>query len=104
MFQCTSEKLIESLSNMYFLHYICLLGEDGIGRGTLRFVQNDQTSSSFSAGIVQVYVDGTWGGICSNNDFGQTEANVICHQFGYSAAASYSTVGNLDRLEMYIQY
>ena len=81
-----------------------MLGEDGIGRGTLRFVQNDQTSSSFSAGIVQVYVDGTWGGICSNNDFGQTEANVICHQFGYSAAASYSTVGNLDRLEMYIQY
>ena len=102
MIQCTSETLIESLSNMYFLHYICLLGEDGIGRGALRFVENDQTSLSFSAGIVQVYVDCTWGGICSNNDFGQTEANVICHQFGYSEAASYSTVGNLDRLEMYI--
>ena len=78
-----------------------MLGVGGIGRGTLRFLQNDETSPSYSSGIVQVYVDGSWGGICSNNDFGQSEANVICHQFGYSEAASFSTVGNL---EMYIEY
>lgn len=68
-------------------------GEHLTGNGTLRFLRNNKTSLSYSSGIVQVYINGSWGGICTSNDFGQREAVVICHQFGYSDAITFSTAG-----------
>ena len=58
-------------------------------RGTVRLVRKGLTSSSYSSGRVQIYLT-SWGHICDDLDFGLTEANVICHQQGYTGAASYS--------------
>ena len=58
-------------------------------RGTVRLVRNGQPSSSYSSGRVQIYLT-SWGHICDDVDFGSNEADVICHQQGYTGAASYS--------------
>ena len=62
---------------------------------------NNGTSSSNSAGIVRVYYNGQWGNICNDyyDDFGYDEANVVCHQLGYTGAYDYSTAGS----EKYVQ-
>ena len=66
-----------------------------VSRGALRFYRNGSPTltQAWSSGIVQIYYSGTWGNICDNFDFGLTEANVVCHQFGYSGASSYSNTG-----------
>ena len=51
------------------------------------------TNTAYSSGIVEVFYSNSWGGICSTDDFGQNEADVICHQLGYVEANSYSTAG-----------
>ena len=48
------------------------------------------TSTSYSSGRVQVYIDNNWGYICDDFRFDTYEADVICHQLGYSGASSYS--------------
>ena len=58
-------------------------------RGTVRFVRNGLTSSSYTSGRVQIYLT-SWGHICDDADFAFTEADVICHQQGYTGAASNS--------------
>ena len=58
-------------------------------RGTVRLVRNGLHDSSYTSGRVQIYLT-SWGHICDDIDFASTEANVICHQQGYSGAASYS--------------
>ena len=63
----------------------------GQSRGTVRLVQNGMTNTT--SGIVEVFYSNYWGGICSTDDFGQNEADVICHQLGYVEANSYSTAG-----------
>ena len=57
-------------------------------RGTVRLVRNRLTSTSYSSGRVQVYIN-SWGYICDFH-FATTEADVICHQLGYSGALSHS--------------
>ena len=46
-------------------------------------------STSHSSGRVQVYTY-SWGYICDDFRFDTYEADVICHQLGYSGASSYS--------------
>ena len=58
-------------------------------RGTVRLVRNGLTSTSYSSGRVQVYMN-SWGYICDDLDFDIIGANVICHQLGYSGALSHS--------------
>lgn len=48
---------------------------------------------SSANGVVQVYYDGQWEGVCYDSTFGQTEADVVCHQLGYTGADNYSTTG-----------
>ena len=64
-----------------------------IGDGTLRLVINDQSTIYYTSGIVEVYYNDTWGTICSTSTFGQTEADVVCRQQGFTGASSYSTAG-----------
>ena len=59
------------------------------------------TSSSYYYGIVRVYYNNGWGNICDDYHYSSTEANVICHQLGYTGASSYSRAG-LVRLELII--
>ena len=63
------------------------------GNGVVRLYRNGVTSSSYYYGIVQIWYYGQWGNICGYYDYGQYEADVICHQLGYTGAFSYSTSG-----------
>ena len=63
------------------------------GNGVVRLFRNDETSSSFNSGIVQIYLDNEWGNICNDFWFGATEANVVCHQLGYTGASSHGSTG-----------
>ena len=45
-------------------------------------------------GLVEVYCNGQWGTICDNG-FGQTDANTVCKQLGYTGAADYDELTSL---------
>ena len=64
-----------------------------VSEGIIRFYRNGVTSSSYYYGIVQIWYNGQWGNICDDHDYNQYEADVICHQLGYTGASSYSRAG-----------
>ena len=63
------------------------------GNGIVRLYRNGSTSSSYYYGIVQIRYNGRWGNICDDYYYHQYEADVICHQLGYTGASSYSRAG-----------
>ena len=84
------------ITKLYFLAYTlgrmhdAKSGQTAVPRrGTVRLVRNGLHDSSYSSGRVQIYLT-SWGHICDDFDFASTEANVICHQQGYTGASSYS--------------
>ena len=72
----------------------------GLSNGALRLSRYGYSSSSYYYGIVRIYYNYGWGNICYDSYYSSTEANVICHQLGYTGASSYSRAG-LVRLELY---
>ena len=67
--------------------------------GAIILSRNGIGSLSYYYGIVRVYYNNGWGNICDDVYYSSTEANVICHQLGYTGASSYSRAG-LVRLEL----
>ena len=66
--------------------------------GAIRLLNSGSTSLYNTAGRVQVWYGGEWGNICDVNAiFGYNEADVVCHQLGWSGSSSYSN-GENDRL------
>ena len=66
--------------------------------GAIRLLNSGSTSLYNTAGRVQVWYGGQWGNICHRNIyFGYDEADVVCHQLGWSGSSTYST-GQYDRL------
>ena len=65
--------------------------------GAIRLWNSGSTSLYNTAGRVQVWYGGQWGNICDNRYFEYDEADVVCHQLGWSGSSSYST-GQYDRL------
>ncbi|XP_019855599.1 PREDICTED: deleted in malignant brain tumors 1 protein-like isoform X1 [Amphimedon queenslandica] len=61
--------------------------------GTVVLYRNGIASSSYYHGIVQLYYNSLWGNICDDSYYNSAEANVICHQLGYTGASSYSRAG-----------
>ena len=85
------------MNNSYFeLMEIFYIGPSSVG--AIRLWNRGSTSLYNTAGRVQVWYGGQWGNICVRNTyFGYYEANVVCHQLGWSGASTYST-GQGDRL------
>ena len=79
--------------------YVHHLDLDGTAKGTIILSRNDVASASYYYGTIRVYFNG-WGNICDDNYYSYTEANVICHQLGYTGVSSYSRAG----LTKYFQY
>ena len=75
---------------MLFLYY---LEESTVANGVVRLYHNGVTSSSYYYGIVQIRYNGEWGNICYDSYYNKNEADVICHQLGYTGASSYSRAG-----------
>ena len=67
----------------------CITGPNG--DGAIRLVRNGATSPYYTSGVVQVWRNETWGNICDDGSFGYNEADVICHQLGWSGASTYTT-------------
>jgi len=42
-----------------------------------------------SEGLVQMYLNGEWGRVCSDSNISRNEADVMCRQLGYDSAVSY---------------
>ena len=61
--------------------------------GVIVLYRNGINSSSYYYGIVQIWYNGQWGNICDDYYYDQYEADVICHQLGYTGASSYSRGG-----------
>ena len=59
--------------------------------GAIRLVRDGTTSPYYTSGVVQVWWNGQWGNICDDASFGSDEADVICHQLGWSGAFDYTT-------------
>ena len=66
--------------------------------GAIILSRSGYTSSSYYYGTVRIYYN-WWGNICYDYYYSFTEANVICHQLGYTWTSSYSRAG-LVRLEI----
>ena len=71
------------------------------GSGAIRLVRDGATSPYYTSGVVQVWWNGYWGNICEDASFGYDEADVICHQLGWSGASSY-TSSQYDRYPIHV--
>ena len=60
--------------------------------GAIILSRNNTSSTTYYYGVVRVYYNG-WGNICDDYYYNSAEANVICHQLGYTGASSYSRAG-----------
>ena len=79
---------------MYCYNLLLYISTGLSGNGIVRLYQNGVASSSYYHGIVQIWFNGQWGNICGRDYYDQYEADVICHQLGYTGASSYSAAGN----------
>ena len=75
---------------MILVNNVCSSGPSS--HGAIRLVRNGTTSSNYTSGVVQVWLNGQWGNICyDDSSFGSGEADVVCHQLGWSGASSYNS-------------
>ena len=76
----------------FFKLFFVILAAGPASTGTMILYRNGVSSSSYYFSIVQLYY-GRWGNICDDYYYNLAEANVICHQLGYTGASSYSRAG-----------
>ena len=60
--------------------------------GAVILSRNNYPSTSYYYGTIRVYYNG-WGNICYDFYYSLNDANVICHQLGYTGASTYSRAG-----------
>jgi hypothetical protein len=73
--------------------FICFIGTANcITNGAIILYRNGATSVLYNYGIVRIYYNG-WGNICDDYQYSYNEANVICHQLGYTGVSTYSRAG-----------
>ena len=74
------------------MFYPCYLGSS-----TFRLVvKHGVTSSSLTAGRVEVFYVGQWGSVC-NHGFSSSDAVALCHTLtGSSTVLAYGAIGNMS--------
>ena len=72
-----------------------------LSNGAMMLSRYGYASSSYYYGTVRIYYNG-WGNICYDSSYGYSEANVICHQLGYTGVSTYSRAGyvRLERIHL----
>ena len=60
-------------------------------RGELRLVRDSTASYNFTSGRLEVFINGRWGTICNDADFGLPETTVACQQLGWNGGSSYGS-------------
>ena len=65
---------------------ICNLGDIRLVGGGLV----SDPAGDLMSGRVEVCINGTWGSICHDNQWGSLDAQVACRQLGYSATGDLS--------------
>ena len=70
-------------------YFVSSLGPSG-SSGAIRLVRNGTTSPDYTSGVVRVWLFGHWDNICNDASFGYDEADVVCHQLGWSGASYYT--------------
>ena len=68
-----------------------------VGNGALHLYRNGSYHSSYTSGIVEIYMN-YWGNIECDESFGNNEANVICHQLSFLGVSSFGKAGNASNL------
>ena len=64
--------------------------------GSLRLVRGSSSSTTYTSGRLEIYINGQWGTVCDDS-WDSTDSDVACRQLGYSGAArptSYRTSSN----------
>ena len=59
------------------------------GNGDIRLV-----GSSTARGRLEIYLNSQWGTVCDDG-FDEAEAQVVCHQLGYTGYITYGTASDL---------
>ena len=63
---------------------------NGNGVIQLSYYGRNSSSTSLSYGVVQIFINNGWSNIYADQYYGQNEADVICHQLGYTGASTCS--------------
>lgn len=67
---------------------------DGAVRLVTSSLPPPTTDAGGDSGRLEIYSNGEWGTLC-DDEFDQTDADVVCQQLGYNGASSYGSVGDL---------
>ena len=80
------------IHNIHFINFSLLyvIVVNNGTNGPIRLSRNGVSTPSLSSGRVDVLFGNRWGYICNDDMFGIDEANVICHQLGYTGAMAES--------------
>ena len=73
-----------------FIHRFFLVPGAICNLGDIRLVGGGVVGN-FMTGRAEVCINGTWGSICDDNQWGTLDAQVACRQLGYSATGETHT-------------
>ena len=92
-FQDLNNEIMSSSTKTIALVAVLLLSAERTysqNYGDLRLVQGSRSDASFSAGRLEIFINSTWGTVCSDR-FDLTDASVACRQLGFAGALSFET-------------
>jgi len=72
---------------LYLVHTCTIHNQlQAVSSGDLRLARGSVTSTSFTSGRLEIYLNGQWGTVC--DDFwDSTNSDVACRQLGYFGAS-----------------
>ena len=87
-----SNKWVYCHGKLNIINVIGLIDLPAAVNGAIILYRHGISSNSYYYGVIRVYYNG-WGNICDDSSYSSTEANVICHQLGYTGARYYYRSG-----------